>query len=154
MEPLPHHYVTSACSGTGDPAVITRAAGLPECRVTSPPEFGGPEGSWSPETMLVAAVADCLILTFRAIAQLSKMEWHTLECRASGTLDRVDHVTQFTRIDLHARLAVPPHADLEQARRLLEKAERQCLISNSLKAPIHLEIAIETAAPATGIHCA
>jgi organic hydroperoxide reductase OsmC/OhrA len=57
----------------------------------------------------------------------------------TGTLDRIDRVTQFTHLDLHAHLLVPAGTDPEQARRALERAERSCLISNSLMATIHLD---------------
>jgi organic hydroperoxide reductase OsmC/OhrA len=56
----------------------------------------------------------------------------------TGTLDRVERTTQFTNFDVAAHLEVPVGTDPEQARRALEKAERTCLISNSLKGTIHL----------------
>jgi organic hydroperoxide reductase OsmC/OhrA len=112
----------------------------------SPAEFGGPGNRWSPETLLVAAVGDCFLLTFRAVAQASKLPWTRLQCRVEGTLDRVERALQFTRFDLRAHLEVPPGVDAELARRLLEKAERACLISNSLKATSHLESSIRVGA--------
>jgi peroxiredoxin-like protein len=147
MQDFPHRYRVSAAASTdGD-------VGLTADRVTrlasaSPAEFGGPGDRWSPETFLVGAVADCFVLTFRAIARASKLSWISVACDATGTLDRVDRVTQFTRIDLHAHLVVPPSTGVEQARRLLEKAEHGCLISNSLKADVHLDLEIEVAAGA------
>jgi organic hydroperoxide reductase OsmC/OhrA len=62
----------------------------------------------------------------------------------NGTLDRVDRATQFTRFDLRADLLVPGDASRDLARRVLEKSERACLISNSLKAPVHLQAEILT----------
>lgn len=41
---------------------------------TLPPEFGGPERTWSPEHLFVAAVSSCLMTTFRAIAEMSELE--------------------------------------------------------------------------------
>jgi hypothetical protein len=38
----------------------------------------------------MASVIDCFALTFRAIARASKFKWTRLDCRAEGTLDRVD----------------------------------------------------------------
>ncbi|HZL94681.1 MAG TPA: OsmC family protein, partial [Vicinamibacterales bacterium] len=87
-----------------------------------------------PETLLVAAVADCLILTFRAVARASKLSWRSLECSAEGVLDRVDGVSRFTEVRLHARLTLPEGGDIERGKRLLEKAEKACLVTNSLKA--------------------
>jgi uncharacterized OsmC-like protein len=94
--------------------------------------------------LLVGAVGDCLILTFRAVARASKLPWTSLRCQVTGTLDRIDRITQFTGFEVHATLGVPAGTDPERARHALEKAEQNCLIANSLKAPIHLvpEIAV------------
>lgn len=80
----------------------------------------------------MAAVADCFILSFRAIARASKLDWSDIQCSASGTLDRVDRVTQFTAINVDAALSVPAGTDVDKAEKLLHKAEQSCLITNSL----------------------
>ena len=144
MQPLPHSYrVTGSAGASGD--VELNADRLTTLRSASPAEFGGPGDRWSPETLLVGAVADCFILTFRAIANASKLSWTSLDCDVTGTLDRVDHVTQFTHLDMAARLVVPAAVDCDLARRLLEKAEHNCLISSSLKASITLQAMVEVA---------
>jgi peroxiredoxin-like protein len=141
---LPHHYqVTAAAGATAD--VTVASTGLPTLLTAAPAEFGGPGDRWSPETLLVAAVANCFILTFRAIARASKLEWTSLACTAEGTLDRVDGVTRFTTIHLRAELVVPPGASDSLARRLLEKSEAGCLITNSLSADRHLEATVTVA---------
>ena len=134
MNPYPHHYEVRA-AGTTESGVAISAEQLLPLHTAPPPQFGGPGDQWSPETLLVAATADCFIFTFRAIARASNMAWSDLTCDADGTLDRVDGVTRFTGLTLHARLVLPVDADVERARRLLEKAEKSCLITNSLAAP-------------------
>ena len=141
MQGLPHNYLTTA-SASATSNVAVSSAGLPTLDTTPPPEFGGPEGYWSPETLFVASVANCLILTFRAIARASKLDWQELTCDANGTLDRVDGVTRFTRIDISAKLTVPAGTDQAKADRLLHKAEQVCLITNSLACERHLETSI------------
>jgi peroxiredoxin-like protein len=144
MHPFPHRYRTTArAQSEGD--VTISGAGLPDISSAPPAEFGGPGDQWSPESLLVAAVADCFILSFRAIARASKLEWTALECEVSGTLDRPDRVTQFTQMDVSAALTVPPGTDVEKAEKLLHKAEQSCLISNSLKAERALETAVTVA---------
>jgi uncharacterized OsmC-like protein len=71
-------------------------------------------------------------LNFRAIATASKYAWHSLEVRTDGTLDRVDGKMRFTRFETHAKLHVVAGADIERAKKLLEKAEASCLVTNSL----------------------
>jgi organic hydroperoxide reductase OsmC/OhrA len=131
MQGFPHRYAVSA-DADAEGNVAVRSAGLPTLTTAPPPQFGGAGGQWSPETFLVAAAADCLILTFRAIAAASKLSWRRLACDAHGTLDRKDGVVRFTELRFEARLVVPPGIDTERARRLLEKAEATCLITNSL----------------------
>ena len=141
MKDLPHHYSVAASVGAEADVALT-AAGIPSLRTASPAEFGGPGDRWSPETLLVGAVADCFILTFRAVARASTLPWTALRCRVTGTLDRIERVTQFTAFELHAELCVPDGTDGTLARRAAEKAERGCLIANSLKAPVHLRVEI------------
>ncbi|MEE8108313.1 MAG: OsmC family protein, partial [Gammaproteobacteria bacterium] len=103
----------------------------------------GPGDQWSPESLLTASVADCIILTFRAIATASGLEWNEIELNIDGTLDRVDRVTRFTHFDIQARLLVPAGTDAEKAKLLLEKAETNCLVSNSLNAEKSIAVSVE-----------
>jgi organic hydroperoxide reductase OsmC/OhrA len=146
MDAFPHHYVATAL-GAAHGDVEINSAPLPPLVSASPAEFGGPGDKWSPETLLVAAVADCFVLTFRAVARASHLAWTSLECQATGTLDRIERVTMFTRVDLHVRLTVPYPVSADVARRALEKAERNCLISSSLKAAMHLDATVEVVEP-------
>lgn len=132
MEKFPHRYVVSAVADE-DGDVSLESERLVKLPSASPAQFGGPGDRWSPETLLVASVADCFILTFRAIARASSLQWISFDCGVEGTLDRVDGVTQFTSFDVRATVRVPEGTDVDKARRLMEKTERACLITNSLK---------------------
>jgi organic hydroperoxide reductase OsmC/OhrA len=69
MYPLPHQYRAHADGGPGG-IVQLGADALPGLETTAPPEFDGPGGYWSPETLLVGSIANCYILTFRAGARM------------------------------------------------------------------------------------
>jgi organic hydroperoxide reductase OsmC/OhrA len=142
MQDLPHRYEVSA-SAAPEGEVTLASAGLAAIASAPPVEFGGPGNRWSPETLLVAAVADCFTLSFRALATASKLAWTSLAVSASGTLDKVERTTRFTRIDVRATLRVPAGVDAARAQRLLERAEQICFISNSLVCPRHLEATVE-----------
>ena len=144
MHPFPHLYAVSAAA-TATGAVALDSPGLATLVSDGPAEFDGPGDKWSPETLLTAALVDCFVLSFRAVAAASRFGWTRLECRAEGKLERIERVTQFTAFTVHATLAVPAGADQDRARKLLEKAEQVCLISSSLKATKHLEIQIVSA---------
>jgi organic hydroperoxide reductase OsmC/OhrA len=141
VQDFPHHYVVAA-TAQADSEVRLDSPGLATLESAGPAEFGGPGELWSPETLLVAAVADCLILSFRAIARASRMEWISLTCDVVGELNKVERVTQFTGFQLKVRLEIPEGTRESKALRLLEMAEKSCLITNSLKAPSHLETEI------------
>jgi organic hydroperoxide reductase OsmC/OhrA len=141
MHPYPHHYtVHASAEPTGD--VPLNAPGLPSIASAPPAEFDGPGDRWSPETLLCAAVADCFLLSFRAVARASKLDWSSLEARVEGKLDRVDGRTFFTEFVLHATLRVPAGTDQDRATKLMEKAEHVCLISNSLVAQRRLDLTV------------
>jgi organic hydroperoxide reductase OsmC/OhrA len=141
MHPFPHRYVVNAAMRpVGD--VPLSAEGVRIIESAPPKEFDGPGNQWSPEGLLTAAVADCFVLGFRAIAAASKFAWISLESRTEGTLDRIEGKMRFTRFDTHAKLQVPPGADLERAKKLLEKAESACLVANSLISERHLTLEV------------
>ena len=144
MHPYPHRYQVRI-SANPEGATRLTSDGLPELASLPPPEFDGPGGYWSPETLLVAAVADCFLLSFRAIARASHFEWQDLSAEVQGLLERNDGVARFTRFETRARLAIPAGSDPARARMLMEKAEKICLISNSLSAARHLECEVVTA---------
>ena len=142
MQGYPHLYLATA-TGTNEGAVVVSGEGLAPIETQSPPQFDGPLGVWSPETMLSAAVANCFILTFRAIARASKFEWTSLDCNVEGVLERPERETFFTAFNISATLRVPTDEKAELAQRLLEKAEHACLITASLKSEIVLKTEIK-----------
>jgi peroxiredoxin-like protein len=144
MHPFPHRYVVNAAMRpVGD--VPLSAEGIRIIESAPPKEFDGPGNQWSPEGLLTAAVADCFVLGFRAIATASKFTWISLESRTEGTLDRVEGKMRFTRFHTHAKLTVPATADFERAKKLLEKAETTCLVANSLTSERHLSVEVAAA---------
>jgi len=144
MQPFPHHYQARA-AGNHDGVIRVEGPGLPDIATTAPPEFGGPEGHWSPESLLVASVADCFILSFRAVARASKLDWEELSCDVEAVLERPDGVSRFTRMTLAPRLTIRSPDDEDKAHRCLERTERACLVTNSLTADITLKPQIDVA---------
>lgn len=144
MQDFPHYYQVAA-KGAAQGDVTVSSVGLPDLSTTAPPEFGGPEGSWSPESLMTAAVADCFILTFRAVARASNLEWESLNCEVKGVLDQENRVTRFTRFEVSSVLRILDEAKRDKAERCLDKAERACLVTNSLTAEVVLSPRVETA---------
>lgn len=143
MQKYPHLYHAKAQGQTAG-TVATYSNELTKLEIAAPKEFDGPGDKWSPEELLVASVADCLILTFRAVANASKLEWTELSCEATGTLEMVEKKPQFTKFLINASLTIKSQEDKDKAKQLLEKAESICLITNSLTAKTSLEANIST----------
>jgi organic hydroperoxide reductase OsmC/OhrA len=144
MKPLPHQYEVDAI--TADRGTVElRSPKLPPLISGPPAEFGGSGDVWSPETLLVAAAADCFVLTFKALAATSRLHWSNIVCNARGKLDHAEDGVRFTEIELKTRLEIPADTDLEKARRVLERTEKACLVGNSLKfvPTVHYEVAVE-----------
>ena len=141
MHAFPHLYTVVSSTDPASP-VSLGSQGLQGLSSAPPKEFDGPGDLWSPETLLTAAVNDCFVLGFKAIAAASKFPWTSLQASTEGALDKVEGKMRFTRFLTRATLKVPAGADAERARKLLEKAEQICLIANSLSAERHLEATV------------
>lgn len=114
--------------------------------VATPPEFPkGMAGIWSPEHLYTAAVNSCFMTTFLGIAENSKLEFTSLSCPAKGTLSKVDGKFIMSKILLEPRLTIVNEEDREKAEKILIKAEKACLITNSIKAEVILEPQIKMA---------
>jgi organic hydroperoxide reductase OsmC/OhrA len=60
----------------------------------------------------------------------------------SGTLERREGTTQFTRFVARTRLTVPASTLVEACEKALHKAEATCLVANSLRGERTLETEI------------
>jgi peroxiredoxin-like protein len=105
----------------------------------APPEFGGEPGLWTPEHLLLAAVATCYVATLRAVAQASKLEFEGVEVPVEGKIEKLDGGFRFTRITLRPVVTIHDETDRERIGRVLEKAEHVCLVSRSLDCGMVLE---------------
>lgn len=144
MQALPHFYNVRVNS-TPESNLITTSQGIPNLVVAGPAAFDGPGDQWSPETLLLSAVANCFVLTFKAIANASKFPWKAIECESTGKLDKIDLEMKFTEITTKVKLFINDPTAEDKALKLLYKVEPNCLVSNSLNVEVKLqgEIVIE-----------
>lgn len=123
--------------------MLTSDEGLPKLDVASPPEFGGPAGTWSPEHLFVAAISSCLMTTFRTIAAMSNLDIVDYTDDPVGHLVREESLFRFESVTLRPKVVIADPDKVDKAWRLLEKAERACLISRSVSSEIRLEGTVE-----------
>lgn len=133
------HYYEVAVKWDKDRIGMLASPTLQNLQVATPPEFPkGVPGIWSPEHLFVSAANSCLMTTFLSIAENSKLEFDSFSCGAKGKLEKVDGKFMISEIELTPQIKVKNEADRERALRIIEKAEHNCLISNSMKSKIIL----------------
>jgi len=114
--------------------------------VATPPEFPkGIPGIWSPEHLFTAAIASCLMTTFLAVAENSKLDFLSFECKSEGKLDQIDGRYLMTEVILEPKVIITDQKDMEKTERVLYKAENACLVSNSVRSKIVMKPVIEVA---------
>lgn len=133
IAPFPHRYVVSL---SDDQLLAPPRSAIV---AGSPPQFGGSEQVWSPEELLVGAVLLCLRTTFDAYARRDSLEVLDWQGTVTGTLVKGQGGPVFSAIDVDVTLTTAP-GDEARATELLEKAERNCIISRALQAPVHVHI--------------
>lgn len=126
--------------------VTALAAQKPPLAIAVPAEFrGGVAGYWSPEELLVAAVASCYELTLRSIADRRRLDFTQLDVRATG------HVTQLARgrigflaIELDVRIECEL-GDEGIAEAAAHKAHELCIVGQALEVPVELKLELRVA---------
>ena len=109
--------------------------GFPKITVATPPEFPqGVPNTWSPEHLFVASANICLMTTFLAIAENSKLKFTSYSAGGTGKMERVEGKFVISEIELKPRIVIQEEKDKEKALRIIEKAEMGCLISRSMNA--------------------
>ena len=132
-----YHYQTKVAWTEHRKGTIS-CQGKPDVEVATPPEFKGHEGIWSPEDLFVASANVCLMTTFLAVAERAGLAFSAYESTAEGRLELVEGKFQFTAIVIKPIITLQSAADAK-AKELIEKAETNCLISNSMKATVTME---------------
>lgn len=133
-----HYYNTKIEWNEGRIGTISES-GFPNITVATPPEFPkGVPNIWSPEHLFVAAANICLMTTFLAISENSKLEFESYSSDAQGKLEKVEGKFMISEIALNPKIKLKNVEDAERAKRIIEKSEANCLISNSMKSKIIL----------------
>ncbi len=126
------------------------AEGRPTIPGGPTPEFAGAGGGWSPEDLLIGAVAQCHMLWYLHLCARNDIVVETYRDEATGVLEVERSDGEMTRIDLRATVEISS-GDPETARSLFEVAGEKCYVARSLRTPVHHEITVrEIPATAAG----
>jgi organic hydroperoxide reductase OsmC/OhrA len=129
---------------TSGRAGIAKSGSSPNAiHFTSPQAFGGLEGRWAPEELLLCALASCYTTTFFTLAEASKFEYEDLGVEVEGTIEKFESGYGFTEISIRPTLMIPMEHDQVRAWRLLEKTKGLCLVSRALSIPQRFELRVQ-----------
>jgi peroxiredoxin-like protein len=142
-----HAYRVSAWWTSGQTGLAKSDSAPNAIHFTAPPEFGGMEGRWTPEELLLASVASCYTTTVRAIAGDAKLDFTDLNVEASGVIRKAESGYMFAQIILRPNLKISSSEVRERALELLRRAEKLCLVSRALGANVTFEPQLEINSP-------
>ncbi len=114
----------------------------------SPPAFGGMDGRWSPEDLLLGAIASSYTTTFRTLAENAKFEHTDLQVEVEGFLKNAPTGYSFAEISIHANLVIPDESERARALKLLNTAKNMCVVSRALAIQQVFEPLVAVAVPA------
>lgn len=103
----------------------------------------GPGGGYSPEDLFALAVLTCIMATFKAYAEKSKILFSEIKGRASLTVDKQPDESGIAMSHIDIFFDVTGAPDAEKTRKLLEAAIKDCAVSNSIKSgkTFHIHVA-------------
>jgi peroxiredoxin-like protein len=130
---------------TGKGEGIIESTDKPSIKLSTPVEFGGKAGIWTPEELLVASVNSCLMTTFSYYAAKKDFKFISYESQAEGIIELFEMKYSFSRITIKPKIKVSSKGDIETVKNLLKISEENCFITNSIKARIILEPEIKLA---------
>ncbi|HKD26585.1 MAG TPA: OsmC family protein [Xanthobacteraceae bacterium] len=117
---------------------LLSAVEKPNIVVGSPPEFKGEPDIWTPEELLVGSLNTCIMLTFLSIAQARGLTPASYESEAEGLLENVEGKFRLTEVTVRPHITVKGEGEIERAREIIERAEDECFISNSVKSKVKI----------------
>lgn len=122
-----------------------KAPGKPDVDFSSPPEFKGIPGMWTPEEMFVGAIEMCQLLTFLALAKKNGVTIRLYESKATGKLEFIDGYYRFTEVLITPRIVASGVPSANVVSSVVEDAHRRCLVANSVTTKIEVrpEISLE-----------
>lgn len=138
-----HTYHVAAWWTSGQTGIAKSDSSPSTIHFAAPQQFGGMEGRWTPEDLLMTALASCFTTTFHAIAGYSKFEYTDLEVEAEGTVSKTGTGYSFSEIVIRPNLTIPAEDKRERAISLLQKAKELCLVSRALATAQKFETRVE-----------
>ncbi|AIY18701.1 OsmC family peroxiredoxin [Pimelobacter simplex] len=151
-----HHYALDLVwqgnrgSGTSgyrdyDRTVLLTAAGKPDLLGSADPTFRGDAARWNPEELLLAALAQCHLLSYLHSAVNHGVVVTAYDDSPVGTMTQSGQGGRFTSVTLRPRVTVADATMVDVARAIHAEASENCFIAASVSFPVGHEPVIEVA---------
>lgn len=116
--------------------------GKPDIEVSSPPEFKGDAGYWTPEDLFISSLNTCIMESYLAFADRKGLGLISYQSGVEGLLEFSEGKYRFTAVTVKPVITVKTAEEVEKARGLVEVAHTNCFISNSTTAKVTVEAEI------------
>jgi organic hydroperoxide reductase OsmC/OhrA len=108
-------------------------------------ELGGLQGRWTPEQLLLCALAGCFTTTFHDVARSAKFDFLDLEVEIEACVRRSRSAgCNFNEILIRPRLKVHSDDQCETGLQLLRRTKSVCMISRAITVPQTIEPVVES----------
>ncbi len=115
----------------------------PDVLLDEPPELGGTGKGPNASRMVVAGVANCLGASLLFCLQKSRVEMSGFSVRASGTVTRNERGRlRLTGIRIEPLVRMAADADVKRLQRCLEMYEDYCIVTESVRKGVPVEIQV------------
>ncbi len=108
----------------------------PEIEISTPPEFNGPQGYWSPEELFLASINSCIMTTFLYFVEKFSASFLTYDSKIEGEVNLRGGRLLFTSITVRPEIRVPDETQAQRIAELVAKSEKYCLVSCSVETEI------------------
>lgn len=121
--------------------------GKPDLAASADKPFRGDPSRWNPEDMLVAALAECHLLSYLHACAAAGVVVTSYRDEATGLMREDGRgAGAFAEVALRPQVTVADASMLEAARRAHDQAHEWCFIANSVNFPVRHEATITVAA--------
>jgi|SRR5271166_1914560 len=142
-----HRFRVVAWWASGRTGLAKSSSAPNAIHFTSPPAFGGLEGRWTPEDLLLCAVGSCFTTTFQALAEYSKFEYTDLQVEVDSAISKADTGYSFGEVFIRANLTIPQAEEQSRGLKLLHKTKSLCLVSRALSLEQRFEPHVQVGEP-------
>ncbi|GAB3048241.1 OsmC family protein [Virgibacillus ainsalahensis] len=138
-----HHFHLTADWPGGRNSEGSIEAGNLKTKISIPPEMDGPGVGTNPDEMLLGAAATCYIITLAAMIERADLPLDEMSLKSEGIVDVTNGVFTYKKIIHKPTVALKSDAtdeQLQKLKKLVEKAEKSCMISRAIQGNVEIEL--------------